>query len=84
MVEGWWREGREWMRDGLYARRGIERREEKIVRERVADTGFAWSVCLVGKTAGRGRSPASCYCQCIGVLSYTNTLLTCLCESAHK
>lgn len=31
---------------------------EDWVRER-ADTGFAWSVRLVGKTAGRGRSPTS-------------------------
>lgn len=34
--------------------RGEKGEEEDWVRER-ADTGFAWSVRLVGKTTGRGR-----------------------------
>lgn len=43
------------------------RREEGWARER-ADTGFAWSVRLVGKTTGRGRLQhltLVCVCVCV-------------------
>lgn len=68
---------REWEKGGDggagWKERGEKGEEEDWVRER-ADTGFAWSVRLVGKTTGRGRlQRLTLVCVCVFVCVFVGT-----------